>query len=47
MTMVKTKSTRHKNSAIKQKLKFEDYKHSLEAHQPESKINQLVKTNLV
>ena len=38
--MMKIKSKRHKKSAIKRKVKFEDFKHCLEAIQLENKISQ-------
>ena len=38
---MKIKSKRHKKSAIKRKIKFEDFKHCLEAIQLENKISQL------
>ena len=37
---MKIKSKRHKKSAIKRKVKFEDFKHCLEAIQLENKISQ-------
>ena len=37
------KGTGTKNRVIKRKLKFEDYRHCLEATQLENKINQLKK----
>ena len=37
---MKIKSKRHKKSAIKRKIKFEDFKHCLEAIQLENKISQ-------
>ena len=40
----RAKST--KNCVIKQKLKFEYYKHCLEANQSENKINQLEKNKV-
>ena len=37
---------KHKKCVIKQKLKFEDYKHCLKATPLENKINQLEKNKL-
>ena len=39
MMGIKTKSQRHKKVCHKKKLKFEDYKHCLEATQLENKTN--------
>ena len=36
-----------KNYVVKIKLKFEDYKHCLEATEPENRINQLEIINLI
>ena len=41
------KSRDTKRHSIKQKLKFEDYKHCLEATQFENKIDQLQKNKLI
>ena len=43
MTKIKK---RHKKCAIKQKLKFEDYKHCLQATQFDNKIDQLERNKL-
>ena len=44
---MKIKSKRHKKSAIKRKVKFEDFKHCLEAIQLENKISQPEINNLM
>ena len=41
------KTERYKKCVIKQKLKFENYKHCLEGTQLENKINQLEKIHLI
>ena len=43
MTAMKTKNQQSKKFVIKRELKFEDYKHCLEATQLENKTNQLGK----
>ena len=42
----KTKEKKKKKGIKKKKLKFKDYKHCLEATQPENKINQLKKDKI-
>ena len=42
----KDKNQKHKKCVVKRKLKFEEYKHYLEATQLENKINHLEKNTL-
>ena len=46
MMVVKIKKQKARKSVIKRKLKFENYKHCIEATKPENKINHLEKNEI-